>query len=612
MSLETLDYRTFFSKIEPFNALNEQRFDTVIESLDVQYFRPQDVIMSRGTEPQYYFIIAKGMVQEIDDEDHSFFYSVRDSFDAASLLQGRARSQFIAAEESLCFALKKEVFLQLIKSDIAFESYFLQSLSQKMNALLERNLNKDVASFMATRVRDCVIHQPVIVPHTMTIGEAVGVMSAQKSDSLIVSFPDGGEGLVTNTDLRDKVILKNRPYSEPIGYIVVKKLITIDESDFLFNALLTLIEHSIKRVIVQRSGKTVGVLEQIDLLSSISSKAHLTNMQIQKAQSVEELRNATTDVAHLIRSLQQQGVKVRHITKLLGDLNGKVYKKLFELIAPPELIANSALIILGSEGRKEQTLRTDQDNALILRDGFHFPEIQAITKQFTDSLISFGFPECPGGVMVVNPFWCKPLAEYEHELRRWVHEPGGDNAMNFAILIDASFVAGDNSLYTQLREIMNQVIRNDQLFFANFAKNALLFETPLSLFSGFVTEKRGDHGEGLDIKKGAIFPIVHGIRSLSLEHGCVSTNTIERIKELNDAGHLDTPVATELIESLSFLLNMRLNAHLEKHERGQVIDNYICPKKLSNFERDLLRDVFKIVDRFKKYITHHFKINVVR
>ncbi|MBB5021470.1 putative nucleotidyltransferase substrate binding domain-containing protein [Desulfurispira natronophila] len=611
MTAETLDYRIFLSKVEPFSALVAERFEKVVENIDIQYFRQGDVIMQRGQEPEFFYIIAKGLVEEIDEDENSLFYAVQDSFDAASLLQNRNRNQFQAAEETLCFALRKEIFLQLIKLDASFESYYLYNLSEKMNALLERGLNKEMATFMATRVSDCVIHPPVFVHHSTTIFDAVKVMSEKKSDSLIVQFDDGGEGLVTNTDLREKVILPCLSYETPIGDIVVRKLITIDESDFLFNALLILIEYTIKRVIVHRNGETVGVLEQIDLLSSISSKAHLTNMQIQKASSVEELRDAASDIIYLIKSLQQQGVKVRHITKLLGDLNTKTYRKLFELVAPQEIIDNSALMILGSEGRKEQTLRTDQDNALVLRNGFEHPELESVMRSFTDSLISFGFPECPGGVMVINPYWCKSLSAYENELARWVQEPGGDNAMNFAILIDASYVAGDEKLYEGLREVMLRAVRNDNLFFANFAKNALIFETPLSLFSNFVTEKRG-HRDELDIKKGAIFPIVHGVRSLALEHRLQTTNTIDRIKELNDKGVIDTPFATELIEAISFLLGLRLRIHLEKHDRDKVIDNYVNPNQLNNFERDLLRDVFKIVERFKKYITHHFKLNMVR
>lgn len=326
MSLNTLDHRVFFSSVEPFCSLEEERFGSVLANIDVAYYRNRDIIMQRGQEPEYYYIIAKGMVEEIDEEENSSFYAVKDSFDAASLLQNRVRHQYIAAEETLCFVLKKEIFLQLIKSDAAFESYFLHNLSEKMNALLERDINKEMASFMATRVRDCVVHPPVVVSHDASIRDAVACMSQNKSDSLIVQFPDGGEGLVTNTDLREKVILPDLSYDTAIGTIVVKKLITIEESDFLFNALLLLIEHSIKRIIVQRDGKTVGVLEQIDLLSSISSKAHLTNMQIQQARTVDELKAASSDVVYLIKSLQQQGVKVRHITKLLGDLNTKIYK----------------------------------------------------------------------------------------------------------------------------------------------------------------------------------------------------------------------------------------------------------------------------------------------
>jgi len=605
-----LDYKSFLSKIEPFDTLSIGDFDEILSNLDILYFKKNDTVAKMDTEPEYYIIIGKGAISEIDKDDNVSILTSKDSFDAGSILQNKYRNSYVCVEESICFCIKKEIFGKILKTSPKFESYYLDDISKKMHSMLERDTNKNTASFMATRVENIHLREAHFIDEDKSIIEGVGVMSENGSDSLIIRFKDGRYGIVTNTDLREKVILQNRPYTDHVGNISIKNLKTISSNDFLFNALLMLIENNIQRLAVTRDGEIIGILEQVDLLSAISSKAHLSNMQILRARNIEELKEASGNVIFLIHSLQQHGVKVRHITKLLSDLNMKIYRRLFELLAPKGLQENSALIVLGSEGRREQTLRTDQDNALIIRDGFICDGVVEFAEKFNATLIDFGFPPCEGGIMVSNPLWRKELKGFVNDVESWVLEPSGNNIMNLAILFDASYVAGDKVLLESLKNSIYESIQDHKGFFAHFAKATLAFETPLSLFSNFVTGK-DKHKNELDIKKGGIFPIVHGVRSLALEKHFESTNTIERIKELNNIGLIDRAFSTELIEAFTFLLTLRLQNQLKKVELKQDVDNYINPSDLSKFERDLLRDVFKIVDKFKKYITYHFKLNMV-
>jgi len=182
--------------------------------------------------------------------------------------------------------------------------------------------------------------------------------------------------------------------------------------------------------------------------------------------------------------------------------------------------------------------------------------------------------------------------------------------MNLAIFFDAAFVAGDQNLLGELKTALFARIKDDHAFFANFAKPLLMFETPLSFLSHFVTEKSGHKGE-LDLKKGALFPLVHGIRALALEKGVQATNTVERIKALNNQGVINRELAGELIESFNFLLTLRVNFQLEKLDRDESLDNYINPGELNRLDRDLLRDVLKIVNTFKKFLNHHFRLGHV-
>lgn len=609
--LETLHAPRFLAQIEPFSFLEKSELEEIAQSTDIFYFKEGEKIAKKGETPERYFILAKGFVKTSQEGERLSLLGPKDSFEARALLEGSYALDFIAAEESLLFGIKKEAFLQLLRTHATFECYYLDDIAQKMDALLKRRSDKDISIFMATKIKECPLQKALIVEAETSILECAQIMSEHKADALIVKF-EKGHGIITNTTLREKVILQGLSSSEPAHKIATPRLITMDEEEFLFGALLSLIEHNIQRLAITRGKEKqiVGILDQIDLLSSIASKGHLINFQIQKAQTVEELEGAAKETLTLIKTLQAQGVRTREITRLLYELNAKLYKRLFEILMPKELIENSALIVLGSEGRGEQTLRTDQDNALILRDGFEMDHLESLTQRFTDALLFLGFPPCQGGIMLSQTPWRRSLSQYLEELEEWIFEPSGERVMRFSILFDASCVGGDARLLDTLRQKIFQKTLGQGVFFARFALATTLFETPLSFFSNFVTESKEHEGE-LDIKKGAIFPLVHGIRSLALQNSCPSTNTLERIRELEERGVLSAEFAIELREAFEFLLQIKMQIQIEKHEKNLPADNYINPSKLGKFERDLLRDVFKITERFKKFITHHFKLNMV-
>jgi CBS domain-containing protein len=211
--------------------------------------------------------------------------------------------------------------------------------------------------------------------------------------------------------------------------------------------------------------------------------------------------------------------------------------------------------------------------------------------------------------MANNPYWCKPLQEFKDHIFQWVIE-FQEPLMNLAIFCDAVPMAGDASLLEEAKTYLYDRLQDHQTFFSHFAKPVLAFETPLGFFANFIVEK-SEHKNALDIKKGGIFPIVHGIRSLALEHRILKTNTVERIKALTEKEVFEKPFAADLMEALCFMVSLRLRFELEKVTRNEPYDNYIKPTKLNKLERDLLKDSFKIVNSFKQFITYHFKLDRV-
>jgi CBS domain-containing protein len=264
---------------------------------------------------------------------------------------------------------------------------------------------------------------------------------------------------------------------------------------------------------------------------------------------------------------------------------------------------------MGSEGRGDQILRTDQDNGLILRDGVVAEDLCGLCQAFTDALLSFGYPRCPGDVMVSNPAWAKPLAAFRDDLFSWVRAPDEAALMNIAIFYDAAPVTGDPALLADLKRYMFELIGDNAAFCAHFAKAIESFDVPLGVFSNIIVE-RGEHKDQLDLKKGGIFPIVHGVRALALERRLTATNTVERIRQIADMGLMDQAFATDLIEAFGFLLGLRLEARLHKLRLEQPLDNFLRPNDLNKFERDLLKDSFVIINKFKELVRHHFRLKM--
>jgi len=610
--MSILDQKTFISAISPFDRLSNSEFEAVTEAMDIAYFKPGEKLIARGNAaPDSLYIIIKGLVQEINEEEEIVTLHVsQDSFDPMSLIEGTCKNDFIVQEELLCYLLPKELFLTLIHNNTRFQGFYYQNLSQRLNHLIEQRNNKELVSFMVAKIGEAYIHPPIFVEADDSIYQAVEKLEEHKATSVLVK-KNNDVGIVTDTDIRKSVVLQRQSVDSAVGNIATYNLLSMQENDFLFNALLKMTKHTIKRLIIHDEQETiVGVLDQMDLLSFFSNHSHLIAVQIERATTIEQLKKASQNLISMIQTLYAKGVKIKHISQLVSELNEKIFNKLYRLIAPAELVDNSCFIVMGSEGRGEQIMKTDQDNALIWHNDFTYDSLNQVKQTLTETLIDFGYPPCPGNIMVSNPAWSQSLKTFQESIFHWLEYPQHNTLMNLAIFYDATAVAGNEQLLQQAKDYLFHLLSDKKSYFTHFAKPTLAFETPLGIFANFIVEK-SQNKDQLDIKKGGIFPIVHGIRSLALEHRLTQTNTMERIQILKDKGLFNAQFAEELIEAFGFMLSLRLQTELEQVQLGHSYNNYINPSQLNKLERDLLKDALKIVNEFKKFITYHFKLNMV-
>lgn len=601
------DQESFLSNIHPFEVLSPSQMAMCIQHMDIAYYPKDTILISPEKIPEHFFIIIKGSVYEYSNENIVVMdYQHEDSFDSNSLIYGKCDHTFKVNEELICYEIEKKTFLGLIEKNQEFKDFFLKDLVNKIQSLKDKEYTSQLSSFMIAKVGDTLIHEACMVDENTKLIDAIEKSMQFKTSTIIVKKSDGGYGIITDSLLKVKVLLQGRDLTIPVRDIAIFPLLTIQKDDYLFEALTILIKRNIKRIgVTNNNGEMIGILEQIDILSHFANHTYVIESKIKNANKVEDLKIASNEFLNIIKSLQAKGVKIYHISNLIGQLNTKVYQKLYSLVLPEELQKNACLIVMGSEGRNEQIIKTDQDNALVIKNGIDIEQYRPYMQQLTNHLIDLGYPPCEGNIMVSNPYWCKTADEYKTDITKWINSPDMKSYLDLAIFIDAFAVAGDKELLINLKEYLYNKIQSKDIFMAYFAKSTLAFDTPTT-FSSFMAKD-----DLINIKKAAIFPIVQGIRSLALREKIKETTTIKRIKILEARNILEKTKAAELIEAFEIASTLRLKNQLDCIQEGVALTNEINTNDLGKIERDLLKESFKIVVEFKKFINYIFKLDKI-
>ena len=595
----------------PFDSLTQQEQRLVRDHVDVVYFRADEVVLDVGAVPAHLFVVIKGYVNQLDADELTATYGPDDCFDGRGLVAGKASSRFVAAEEVVAYALARQTVQELIAANATFGALLFSDLGAKLSAAGQRQSGNELQALNMARVDQAFVRPAHVVDAGTDVVSVVRLFQQERTTNVLVQ--DGRQqpprlGIFTTNALQ-RAILSGRPLDQiPVGELSNYSLITVRPGDQVGDALAIMLRHHIHRVVVADGERIHGVLEALDVFSFLSNHSMLITLRINDAENIDELAEAAAQLTGMIGRQFRSGTRVGLIARMVQDLNARLFDRAWQLIAPAELVANSCLFVMGSEGRGEQLLKTDQDNGLVLRDGYAPPaDLPGICERFSDALARFGYPPCPGGIMVSNPAWRMSAADFAQTARRWLAMPEADSLMNLAIFMDAHAVSGDARLLDAVKASLMQMATDSDALLARFA-------SAIDAFGGSVgwwNRLLGDAGERLNLKKEGIFPLVHGVRSLALAGRLDATGTVERIEALVQRGDLSADMGRELTESLHFFMSLKLKAGLAELDRQQPVSGAVDAKALSSFERDLLKDTLGVVKRFKAQLHHRFKMNAL-
>jgi len=472
-------------------------------------------------------------------------------------------------------------------------------------------------SLFFVRVREIYKRSAVVCSPNTTVRSLAILMRQHDVSGMIVVDEDIPIGVVTDRDLRNKVLSGDLdPNRVKVESIMSFPVVTVREGDFLSEAVHKMLKSNIHRLpVVDEMGEYLGVITDGDIIKFQTDTALYFMNDLEAATSVSAVKEVNRRMVDHIGSLFKAEVKPRDLVRLISYLNDLIILKVVRLNIDQtfgELPKQFCFLALGSEGRMEQTLKTDQDNAIVYSDSLSQAEvrtIEAFSVRLIDDLIEIGFPSCPGGIMAKNALWRRSLSDWSSTVKEWVREPTPENILNYSMFSDLRTVYGDFGLERELKDSVVRVIRQHPVFLAHMANNVLRFRPPINFLGGFKVERKGENAGRLDIKMFGLFPLTEGIKLLGLEAGIIDGGTNEKIAKLMEGNTVPKDQLTDVEASFNFFVSLRLQSQLRQNASGQDPTNYINPYQLDEVERERLKVAFSMVKSFQGFLSDKFKTN---
>lgn len=623
---------------KPFDILPDSVLEGIAESLiQTSYSRDTLAYRQEVTEVEGVDIIVKG-------EYETFFFDASENrrsveihhplycFGGISILLNRKKAlkSVMAKKGTVVYSLPRKEVLKLCQAYDDFFQHFTTDFGKKMLDEEFSHFVKTPASFeesyiaaeqLYSRKIDGIIYKDIVSCDADTpIFKAAKHMADNRVSCLFIQDENQNIiGYATDMTLRDNVIARRVDANAPIADVMDNPIVSISHQAYLYEAVLMMFSTKTRYLLVEKDSRYVGFLSRNRILSEQGQSPLVFIQSVKLAETIDELRQKWNYVPEIIKQLLGRGINAEIINQVITTIADSISIKVIERVIremgePP---AKFVFMVTGSEGRKEQSLKTDQDNAIIYEDkaNEHREMVRAyfltFAQKVSDYLNEIGFSYCQGGYMASNPEWTHSLSHWKRNYKKWIEESIPENAIKFSTFFDCRFLYGEKNIIDELKQFLEEELQkpNDR-FFAFTAKNALQYEPPLTFFRNIKTETIGK-AEVFNIKN-AMTPIVDLVRVYALKKRVYQENTGERLKKLTELGVFTASQYQELYQSYYYLMALRL-----ENQANQILveksepNNYVRIDTLTKIEKTTLIEIFKTISNFQMGIKMRFTNNIL-
>jgi CBS domain-containing protein len=591
----------FVRQSPPFYELDSAALEFLVSALHISYHR-QGERFSKDSVPGGLRILRSGAV-DIRDDDGALLDRLGEgeSFHIGGLNAERgnveANVEAIVIEDTLLYLLPDVAYQEMRTRNRKVDRYFSGQRSRRLRRAARY---EPQPHSMMREVHTVMSSDPLTVRPGQAVQQVARQMSERRVSSAFITEGDKLLGIVTDRDLRDRVVANALPHSAPVSEIMTGNLETVSRSDTLFGCMLIMTQRNYHHLPVVADGKLCGIVTTSDLILARQDDPVYLVQHISRQSSVAGLKELVSGLSNLMVQWVNSGMRAQQVSRILTAVSDAVTVRLIQL-AEEKLGGAPApycWVGFGSQARAEQLLGADQDNGLILADSVQEQDLewfQAMARFVCDGLNSCGYVYCSGDVMASNQEWRQPLREWLDYVNRWTRSPTPDAVMRVSIFFDLRAIHGEKNLCDSLQTGMLEKASSNTIFQAALAANALEATPPLGIFRRFVVDRNGEHRESMDLKKRGILLLTDTIRLHALAHGIVAVNTEERLQALAQGKHMTIGDSRNLSDALRFMQQLRIQHQVRQITEGAAPDNFLNPGDLPRLSREQLRDAFTIV-----------------
>lgn len=602
MSVELEEIRDFLADNEPFVRLPDEALDELPGKMTISYARRGENILHIGHVNDHLHVIRSGAIDVVGED--GVLLDRRDagrSFGYSTLLgEERSRYDMIAVEDSLVLALSRDDFIDLTERFPDISRYF-SGQSRRIRAVADELRQDASAEVLRTQLGSFKIPEPELLPGATSIQDAARHMQRKRVSSLLIGTARGLEGIVTDRDLRGRVVAEGFDISRQVSEIMTEHPRAVTSETLAFEAMLLMAELRIHHLPIVDEGRVTGIVTAADIMRLMRQDPIYLTADVSRKNSVAELAGTFTQASEIGVRFIERGASAEETAALMTIVADAIARRLFSLAedkyGPPPV--PYAFAVVGSQGRHEMGFASDQDNALILDDSYDEAEHGAYFAELTEfvcrGLDRAGQVLCPGDMMAMNPEWRKTVSEWEQTFHIWVTAPDPDALLHAQTFFDLRAVHGDVAMAERVHRSAVSMAAASHRLQAHLASLAARREPPLGFFRGLVVERSGAYTNTLNVKKGGTAGIVQMARLYSLSTGITTLGTRSRLQSSAGGTGVSYRGAHDLLDAFEFLRSITFRHQASQLRQNQSPDYQIDPAQLSKMDREHLRDAFQII-----------------